>query len=187
MAEQLIFSDRAAFRAWLRNNHGRTEGLWLVFGKKNMVKTLTPGHALEEALCFGWIDGRIKRVDDATYVKFFSPRRPKSNWSEKNKRTAEQLIQCRRMASPGREAVERAKQEGAWDSPRGHLVTPEDIERFAWLIASSVQAAVNFKKMPPSLRKQLTGFYLDAKQESTRKRRLATLIGLLEQNRRPML
>jgi uncharacterized protein YdeI (YjbR/CyaY-like superfamily) len=75
MAEQLIFSDRAAFRAWLKKNHGRTEGLWLVFGKNDTVKTLTAEQALEEALCFGWIDGLIKRVDEKQYIKFFSPRR----------------------------------------------------------------------------------------------------------------
>jgi uncharacterized protein YdeI (YjbR/CyaY-like superfamily) len=187
MTEQLIFRNRAAFRAWLQKNHGQPEGLWLVFGKNTRIITLTPEQALEEALCFGWIDGLIKRVDDAKYVKFFSPRRPKSKWSEKNKKTAERLIRSRRMAPPGREAIKRAKQEGTWNSLGRPMVTPEDIERFARLIASNGQAAVNFQQMPQSLRKQFTGFYLDAKQEATRKRRLAKLIGLLAQNKRPML
>ena len=187
MAEQLVFSDRAAFRAWLQKNHGRTEGLWLVFGKNDTVKTLTAEQALEEALCFGWIDGLIKRVDEKQYIKFFSPRRNKSNWSEKNKGTAERLIQSGRMASPGFGAIERAKKAGSWDGPGRLAVTQEDIKRFARMIASNTQAAANFEKMPRSLRRQVTGFYLDAKQEATRNRRLAKLIGLLEQNKRPMM
>jgi uncharacterized protein YdeI (YjbR/CyaY-like superfamily) len=187
MTEHLIFKNRADFRAWLKKNHGRTEGLWLVFGKNNMVKTLTPEQALEEALCFGWIDGLIKRVDEKQYIKFFSPRRNKSNWSKKNKRAAERLIQSGRMASPGLRAIDRAKQVGSWDGPRRLVVTQEDIKRFARMIASNTQAAANFQKMPPSLRRQVTGFYLDAKQEATRNRRLTKLIGLLEQNKRPMM
>lgn len=186
MAEQLIFSDRAAFRAWLKKNHGRTEGLWLVFGKNDTVKTLTAEQALEEALCFGWIDGLIKRVDEKQYIKFFSPRRNKSNWSEKNKGTAERLIQSGRMASPGFGAIERAKKAGSWDGPGRLAVTQEDIKRFARMIASNTQAAANFKKMPQSLRKQYTGFYLDAKQEATQKRRLARIISHLVQKKRLM-
>jgi uncharacterized protein YdeI (YjbR/CyaY-like superfamily) len=187
VTEPLIFKNRAAFRAWLKKHHGRTEGLWLVFGKNDAVKTLTPEQALEEALCFGWIDGLIKRVDEKQYIKFFSPRRNKSNWSEKNKRTAEQLIQTGRMAAPGLKAIDRAKQIGSWDGPRRLIVTQEDIKRFARMIDSNTQAAANFQKMPQSLRKQYTGFYLDAKQEATQKRRLTKIIGLLEQNKRPMM
>ena len=186
MPEQLTFKNRAAFRDWLRKNHARPEGLWLVFGKNDLVKTLSPEQALEEALCFGWIDGLIKRVDEKQYVKFFSPRRTKSNWSEKNKRTAERLIQSGRMTSPGRKIIERARQDGSWDSPQGLIITAEDIERFAHLIAASPEAAINFQRMPPSVKKQFTGFYLDAKREATRRSRLEKLIGLLKQNKRPM-
>jgi uncharacterized protein YdeI (YjbR/CyaY-like superfamily) len=186
MPKQLTFKNRAAFRDWLRKNHARPKGLWLVFGKNNIVKTLSPEQALDEALCFGWIDGLIKRVDENQYVKFFSPRRSKSNWSEKNKRTAERLIQSGQMASPGRKIIERAKQDGSWDSPPGPIITPEDIERFTQVIAASPRAAINFQTMPRSAKKQFTGFYLDAKREATRRRRLEKLIGLLEQNKRLM-
>ena len=186
MPEQLTFKNRAAFRNWLQKNHARSEGLWLVFGKNKMVETLTPEEALQEALCFGWIDGLIKRMDEKHYVKYFSPRRTKSKWSEKNKATAGKLIRSGRMTSPGRQAVERAKREGSWDSPRGLIITPEDIERFARVIAANSQAAINFQKMPQSAKKQFTAFYLDAKQEATRQRRLEKLIELLEQNKRPM-
>ena len=162
-------------------------GLWLVFGKNRAVETLTPEEALEEALCFGWIDGLIKRVDEARYIKFFSPRRTKSVWSEKNKKTAEKLMRSGRMAAPGRHAIGKAKAEGSWDKPQRPVVTAEDIERFSRLIASNRKASINFQNMPPSAKKLYTGYYLDAKHESTRQRRLEKLMGLLEQNRRPML
>jgi uncharacterized protein YdeI (YjbR/CyaY-like superfamily) len=187
MPEQLIFKDRTVFRNWLRKNHARPGGVWLVFGKNKAVETLTPEEALEEALCFGWIDGLIKRVDDARYVKFFSPRRAKSVWSGKNKETAERLIRERRMASPGRQAIERAKADGSWNKPQRPVVTPEDIESFGRLIAANRRAFFNFQNMPASSKKLFTGFYLDAKQNLTRQRRLGKLIGLLEQNRRTMM
>jgi uncharacterized protein YdeI (YjbR/CyaY-like superfamily) len=187
MPEQLVFKNRAAFRDWLKKNHARKEGLWLVFGKNNAVETLTPEEALEEALCFGWIDGLIKHADERQYVKFFSPRRTKSKWSEKNKKTAESLIRSGRMTSSGRQAIERAKRDGSWNTAPRRIITPEDIERFARLIAANPQAASNFQKMPLSAKKLFTGFYLDAKQEATRKRRLEKLIVLLQQNKRPML
>jgi uncharacterized protein YdeI (YjbR/CyaY-like superfamily) len=186
VSDQLAFKDRSAFRNWLRQNHARREGLWLVFGKNDAVKTLTPDQALEEALCFGWIDGLIKSVDETQYVKFFSPRRTKSNWSEKNKKTAQKLIRCGRMTSPGQQAIGRAKRDGSWNKQPRVIIKPEDIQRFAQMIAANSQAASNFQKMPPSVKKQFTGFYLDAKQEATRQRRLEKLIGLLEQNKRPM-
>jgi uncharacterized protein YdeI (YjbR/CyaY-like superfamily) len=186
MTERLVFKNRAAFRRWLERHHGRPAGLWLVFGKNNLLETLNPEQALEEALCFGWIDGLIKSVDDTRYIKYFSPRRSKSNWSEKNKRTAESLIQSGRMTAPGMKAIEKAKQDGTWDRRPRPVTTPEEIEDFARLVAASPEAAANFNKMPQSVKKQFTGFYLEAKRESTRRQRLEKLMELLKQNKRPM-
>jgi len=188
MTEELIFKNQNAFRNWLRKNHVRREGLWLVFGKNNAIETLTPEEALEEALCFGWIDGLIKRVDEIRYIKFFSPRRAKSKWSEKNRNTAEKLIKSGRVTSSGVQAIERAKQDGLWDRQRRRMIiSSEDISRFAQVIIPYPLAAGNFHKMPPSAKKLFVGFYMDAKQEETRQRRLERLIALLEQNKRPML
>jgi uncharacterized protein YdeI (YjbR/CyaY-like superfamily) len=186
MSEQITFKNRAAFRKWLEKNRTREDGLWLVFGKNGAIETLTPEEALEEALCFGWIDGLIKRVDESQYIKFFSPRRMQSNWSDKNKKTAEKLIQSGQMTSSGLQAIERAKKTGAWDSPKRLIIGAAEIHNFSALIASNAKAAANFEKMPPSAQKQFTGLYLEAKQEATRIRRLEKLIGLLEKNKRPM-
>jgi uncharacterized protein YdeI (YjbR/CyaY-like superfamily) len=187
MPEQFTFQNRAGFRDWLRKNHGQPKGIWLVFGKNNAIKTLSAEEALEEALCFGWIDGLIKRVDEKRYIKFFSPRRAKSKWSAKNRSTAEKLMKDGRMAAPGLQAIENAKRNGSWNASGRLTLTPEDIEIFAKLIVAYPQASSNFQKMPPSAKRLFAGFYKDAKQESTRHRRLEKLVGLLEQNKRPML
>ena len=186
MPEQLTFKNQKAFHNWLLKNHARRESLWLVFGKNDALKTLTSEEALEEALCFGWIDGLIKRVDETRYVKFFSPRRAKSKWSERNRKIAERLMQCGRMTASGMQAIEKARQDGAWDNPRRPICTPEDIKRFAQLIIAYPQAVGNFQKLSQPAKKLFAGFYKDAKQEETRQRRLEKLIVLLEQNKRPM-
>jgi uncharacterized protein YdeI (YjbR/CyaY-like superfamily) len=168
MTEQLVFKNRAAFRTWLQKNYLRPTGLWLIFGKNGQLKTLTPDEALEEALCFGWIDGLIKRVDEATYVKFFSPRRDRSKWSQRNKKIAEKLIQSGHMALPGQEAVERAKQNGLWG-----VAAPikGDARQLSALIAAYPKAAANFQKMSASVQSLYAGYYFDAKQDATRKRK----------------
>lgn len=86
MGEMLSFSDRAQFREWLSANYISGLGVWLLFGKAGGPQTLTAAEALEEALCFGWIDGQMQRIDDKSYKKYFSPRRANSNWSEKTRR-----------------------------------------------------------------------------------------------------
>lgn len=86
MEDNLRFETRQDFRAWLTENATTSEGVWLIFGKTKQVKTLKAGEALEEALCFGWIDGVMKKVDEHSYLKYFARRRKNSKWSEKNKK-----------------------------------------------------------------------------------------------------
>ena len=85
MENILTFTDRAEFRSWLSANCQSTAGVWLLFGKTGGPKTLKAGEALEEALCFGWIDGQMQRLNDTSYKKYFALRRENSKWSEKNK------------------------------------------------------------------------------------------------------
>ena len=101
MSEILEFSDRVAFRKWLCENGQSGEGRWLLFGKKGGPVTLSAAEALEEALCFGWIDGQMKSVDDTKYVKYFARRRANSKWSNKNKVLVEKLEEQRRMTDFG--------------------------------------------------------------------------------------
>ena len=100
MSEILTFSSREEFRSWLFVHCQSPDGVWLVFDKAG--GPLKAGEALEEALCFGWIDGQMRRVDEKTYQKYFSPRREKSKWSEKNKALAQRLEEQGRMTEFGR-------------------------------------------------------------------------------------
>ncbi len=185
MADELIFKTRKDFRKWLSSNSSR-QGVWLVFGKKGAVLTLTASEALEEALCFGWIDGVMKRLDEASYKKYFSPRRPGSHWSEKNKRLVEQLISQNLMTARGLEVIDQAKKDGAWHVVQDTTVPAERYREFERLIEKSRLALEHFRQMPKSAQRQFVGLFFEAKKEETRIKRLAKLIDLLEQNRRPM-
>ena len=103
------FADREAFRKWLSENCQSDAGIWLLFGKAGGPKTIKAGEALEEALCFGWIDGQMQSIDDKTYKKYFSMRREKSKWSEKNKALAQKLEEQGLMTEFGRKKIEEAK------------------------------------------------------------------------------
>jgi uncharacterized protein YdeI (YjbR/CyaY-like superfamily) len=92
MDKEQIFTDRQAFRKWLIDNHDQNNGFWMVFSKADTTQTLKTDEALEEALCFGWIDGQIKSIDETKYVKKFTPRRKNSRWSAYNRQITERLI-----------------------------------------------------------------------------------------------
>lgn len=187
MEENMIFADRAEFRAWL-SKHCRThDGIWLLFGKAGGPKTLTAGEALEEALCFGWIDGRMERMDEKSYRKYFAPRRAKSKWSEKNKALIKSLEERGLMTGFGREKVEEAKQNGQWDAPDPMVtVGEEQAELLAQRLEGHEPACTNFRAMPPSVRKTYARAYFDPKTEAGREKRFAWLLDRLNKNLRPM-
>jgi uncharacterized protein YdeI (YjbR/CyaY-like superfamily) len=185
MTDGLVFRTRQEFRDWLSSNSSN-QGIWLVFGKDDSFLTITPSEALEEALCFGWIDGLIKKIDGSTYKKYFSPRRKGSRWSEKNKQLADKLMSEQLMTSRGHEVIERAKRDGTWDIVQDRTIPDERYDEFETHISKSKTALENFRKMPKSTRQQFVGLYFEAKKEETRVRRLAKLIDLLEQNKKPM-
>ena len=185
MTDELVFRTRQDFREWLSlNSSGR--GVWLVFGKDESLVTFTASEALEEALCFGWIDGLLKKIDESAYKKYFSPRRKGSLWSKRNKKLVDKLIGERLMTSRGLEVIERAKGDGSWDIVQDRTIPAERYVEFEKLISRSKTAFQNFRKMPKSTKQQFVGLYFEAKKEETRVRRLAKLIDLLEQNRKPM-
>ncbi len=114
----LTVPDAWAWHSWLTEHHGDAVGVWLVLAKKGTTEptSLTYDHALEEALCFGWVDGQLGPGDEATYRRRFTPRRPGSSWSKRNVALAELLTRDRRMQPAGLVAVERAKTDGSWAS-----------------------------------------------------------------------
>ena len=143
MNDIMEFTDRESFRKWLSEHCLTSAGVWLLFGKPGGPKTVKAAEALEEALCFGWIDGQMQRIDDKTYRKYFSLRREDSKWSEKNKALAEELEKRGLMTDFGRKKIEEARQNGQWDAPKPAAVTEEDIARLSAVLEEYEPAYTN--------------------------------------------
>jgi uncharacterized protein YdeI (YjbR/CyaY-like superfamily) len=186
MEEQLLFSNRLKFREWLIDNNSSNKGIWLIFGKNGRLETISPEDALEEALCFGWIDGQIKSIDETKYIKKFTPRRKGSKWSEKNKRIAVKLIEEGLMGQKGLAAIEQAKKDGTWDAPKAQPIIDEQISILVDVLRGFEPAFSNFQNMSRSVRATYTAHYLSAKSDETKKRRLEQIIGRLNENKKPM-
>jgi len=183
---ELLFAARGDFRAWLRENSELSDGIWLVFGKTKAVVTLTANDALEEALCFGWIDGQMQSIDETKYRKYFARRREKSVWSEKNKKTVEILRAKGAMTVLGEKAVEMAIKNGSWYAPKGNPITDEQIEAFAVKLIGISPAYENFKNMPVSVRRTYTARYLSFKTEEARQRDFEKIVERLNRDLKPM-
>ena len=186
MNEHLQFISRDEFRNWLKDNCLTSGGIWLLLGKSGDPKTVKANEALEEALCFGWIDGQMKSIDDKTYIKYFSARRKNSKWSDKNKTIVGQLEKQGKMTDFGRVKIEEAKKNGEWDAPKSLEVTDEQIEFLSNLLLKHERAYANYLAMPPSVKKTYTRAYFDAKTDAGRDKRLSWIIERLNQNLKPM-
>lgn len=175
-----LFRTNNDWRAWLARNHDRSKGIWLAYYKKSSGKrSVTYEEALEEALCFGWIDSTVGRIDDERYKQRFTPRNDKSSWSPSNKARVEKLISEGRLAPPGLAKVEAAKRNGTWDSPRDmervgpDPGTPSDLLQ---ALAGNQRARNVFDSLPPSHKKQYALWILSAKKPETRARRVAETV-----------
>jgi uncharacterized protein YdeI (YjbR/CyaY-like superfamily) len=186
LIEHLLFTSRNEFRNWLEENCFSSDGIWLLFGKAGGPKTIGANEALKEALCFGWIDGQMKRIDDNKYIKYFSSRRENSKWSEKNKALVEKLQKQGQITEYGKIKIEEAKKNGQWDAPRPAEITNEQIGLLCDLLKEHEPAYTNFQTMTPSVKRTYTRAYLDAKTEAGRIKRLAWLIERLNKNLKPM-
>lgn len=186
MSEMLEFADRGEFRRWLSGHCLSSAGVWLLFGKAGGPKTIKAGEALEEALCFGWIDGQMQSIDGKTYKKYFSMRRENSKWSEKNKALAQNLEQRGLMTDFGREKIRQAQENGQWYAPKPMPVTQEQISCLSELLEGHEPAFTNFQVMPLSVKKTYARAYFDAKTDAGRARRIAWMVDRLNQNLKPM-
>ncbi|NLO49131.1 MAG: hypothetical protein GX111_12635 [Clostridiales bacterium] len=183
---RLLFTSREEFRTWLSQNAQTSGGVWLVFGKSKKVCTLSSNDALEEALCFGWIDGQIQSVDEDTYIKYFKQRSEKSKWSEKNKSLTQKLASQGLMTDLGKAKIDIAKRNGSWDAPKNEPITDEQVRNFEILLKPHETAWANFEKMPRSSRNAYTASYIFTKTEDGRQKRLNTIITRLNLNLNPM-
>ena len=186
MSDIIKFADREEFRKWLSGHCLTSSGVWLLFGKAGGPKTIKAGEALEEALCFGWIDGQMEKLDDKTYKKYFAMRREKSKWSEKNKALAGSLEKRGLMTESGRKKIEEAKDNGQWYAPDSMAVTEEQIARLSALLKEHEPAFTNWKEMSLSIKKTYTRAYFDAKTDAGREKRIAWIVDRLNKNLKPM-
>jgi uncharacterized protein YdeI (YjbR/CyaY-like superfamily) len=178
--EELLVQDVEAWHAWLDSHHAGHPGVWLVLHKKGgQVTTLTYAQALDEALCFGWIDGQTARRDDDSYRQRFTPRRPNSPWSARNVENVDRLTQAGRMRPAGVAVVDAAKVQGRWAAAyRGQadMRTPPDL---AEALAANPAAAATFDKLDAANRFSIV-YRLDAlKRPATRERKLAEYVDML--------
>lgn len=186
MNDILKFNNRTEFREWLFAHCLSNDGVWLLFDKCKNPTTVTAAEALEEALCFGWIDGQMQSIDDKTYKKYFSMRRAKSKWSDKNKVLAQSLEERGLMTDFGRKKIEEAKQNGQWNAPKPAAVTEEQIDELNEILKAYELAYTHFQAMPLSVKKTYTKAYSDAKTETGRIKRIAWIVDRLNKNLKPM-
>ena len=165
------------FRAWLKEHHDRETELWVGFHKKGSgTPSITWSEAVDEALCYGWVDSIRRSVDDKRFMNRFTPRKPSSNWSEVNVRRVEELTRQRRMSAPGRKAFQarRPKEAGTYSYEQRYQVSlsPELERRFR----AKKKAWTWFQDQSAGYRSTALYWVMSAKKQETRERRLATLI-----------
>lgn len=186
MDEILTFTSREEFRLWLKEHCLSNDGVWLLFGKNGGPQTIKADEALEEALCFGWIDGQMQSLDDKTYKKYFAKRRAKSKWSDKNKALVKSLEERGLMTAFGREKIEEAQKNGQWDAPDLMSLGTEEITFLSELLKAYEPAYTNFQAMPLSVKKTYTRAYFDAKTDVGKQKRLVWIVDRLNKNLKPM-
>lgn len=178
------FKTAAEFRAWLEANHASATELWIGFYKKNSGKVgITYAEALDESLCFGWIDGLKKRVDENSFTQRFTPRKPRSNWSLINIRHVARLTKAGRMLPAGLKsfAARIAAKSGVYSFENEPRELPPELQR---QFKSDKAAWEFFQQQPPGYQRLACFYVMSAKQEATRERRLARLMADSQQGRR---
>jgi uncharacterized protein YdeI (YjbR/CyaY-like superfamily) len=171
------FSDRDEWRRWLEKNHADEAEVWLVIKKKGAsLKAVSYEEAVEEALCFGWIDGKMHSVDDQHYVLRFSPRKPRSIWSQSNRERVERLMRLGKMTEAGLAKVEEAKQNGRWAAAYTSKEKPAMPEDLQAALAQDVEAQANFYGFAPSAQTMYVAWIEQAKRVETRQRRIQEVV-----------
>ncbi|HOW38633.1 MAG TPA: YdeI/OmpD-associated family protein [Candidatus Izemoplasmatales bacterium] len=183
---EMHFISREDFRRWLEVNADGGEGVFLRFDRRE-TGSMKTAEAVEEALCFGWIDGILRKIDEFSYRVYFTERTRSSRWSAKNVDRAQRLEASGRMTDKGREKIAWAKANGSWDAPQQLPAYDEGQTRILLAaIGDHEPAKTHFEAMSPSVKRTYTLWYLDAKSPETRAKRLITILSRLDENRKPM-
>lgn len=173
-------ANQEEWRLWLQENHSSKQNVWVVFYKKASKKpTISWSNAVDEALCFGWIDSKKIAVDEEKSHQFFSKRKAKSTWSKINKEKIIQLTEAGKMTKAGLEIIETAKQNGSWTilDDAEELIIPKDLET---ALNTKVDAMAFFLSLSKSVKKTMLLRLVLAKREETRQKRIAEIVEELE-------
>ena len=178
---ELILEDAAAWGAWLADRHAMSAGVWLVLAKRggSPPTRLRYQEALEEALCYGWIDGQVRRRDEGSYQQRFTPRRQRSVWSKRNVELAERLIGEGRMQPAGNAAVDHARSDGRWQAAYAGSATIEVPDDLAAALAAEPKAAEMFALLSSQNRYAILYRLATAALPETRSRRLTKFVAML--------
>lgn len=182
---ELYFESLADWHTWLQDNHNISKGIWLVFYKKESGKpSLTYEEAIEEALCHGWIDSIIKKLDEECYLRKFTPRNEESKWSDLNKKRVEKLMREKRMTKYGLAKIDIAKQNGVWDKPeepRPQFVMDDE---FQTALDHHPNALEFFNTLNKADRQQYIYWVASAKRKETREKRIKESLELLQKSQK---
>src|SRR5918994_5814704 len=179
------FASHDAWEAFLEGQHATSEGLWLKFAKKGSgIESVTYDQAVEVALCYGWIDGQVRKLDEDYYLQRFTPRRARSKWSKINRQKATELIERGEMRPAGLREVERAKADGRWDAAYDAPSTaqvPDDLLRE---LEKNEKAREFFATLNSANRYAILHRIQDAKKPETRARRIEKYVAMLREGKR---
>ena len=178
--EALFFASQREWEEWLEANHASADGVWVKFARKGTgLSSLERPDAIETSLCFGWIDGQARSLDERHYVQRFTARRQRSPWSRINREKALELIEAGRMRPSGLAEVERAKADGRWDAayePPSRATVPDDLQR---ALDANPRARAYFGTLNAANRYAILYRLQDAKKPETRARRIEKFVSML--------
>jgi uncharacterized protein YdeI (YjbR/CyaY-like superfamily) len=184
--ESFHAQNRKEWREWLEKNHQISGGVWLVYYKvKSGKSSVKYSEAVKEALCFGWIDSKVKSLDEERYMQIFTPRKPKSVWSKLNKQYIEELIEQGLMTNAGLKKIEAAKKDGSWNTLDAieELIIPTDLKQ---ALEANETAKMHFEAFSNSSKKNILFWIESAKRPQTRLKRIEQTIIAAAQNKNPL-
>ena len=183
--EQFYPKNKKEWRQWLKKNHNSKQSVWLIFYKKKSgMPSISWSEAVDEGLCFGWIDSKAKPLDEERYLQFFSKRKANGTWSKVNKEKIERLIEEGLMMKAGHESIERAKENGSWTilDEVEELIIPKDLLKE---FRARPDSKAFFLSLSRSVRKAILQWIVLAKQKETRARRINEVAELASQHKKP--
>ena len=177
--------NRQEWRAWLEENHDKKQNIWLIYYKqKSKIPTVSYSDAVDEALCFGWIDSKAKSIDEVKFMQFFSRRKEKSVWSKINKEKIEMLISAGLMTPAGLAIIEKAKANGSWtilDEVEALIIPPDLEEAFS----QKLNAKTYFLSLSRTDQRNILQWLVLAKRPETRQKRIDEIVDLAELGQKP--